>query len=64
MISFQTDGWCLDWQPWLASAVQSHSQTWVCAPTNSPLHAWLKARYPPLSQHKFDGWVRSGWNTQ
>ena len=60
----QTDWWFPDWQPRLEHAIEGHAQTWLYAPADSPLHAWLAERYPPLASHEFDGWLLSGWDTQ
>jgi hypothetical protein len=62
--SVQTDWWFPDWQPRLARAVAGHSQTWLYAPADSPLHAWLAERYPPLASRELDGWLLSGWDTR
>jgi hypothetical protein len=62
--SVQTDWWYPDWQPRLAEAVGGHGQTWVYAPTDSPLHTWLAERYPPIASHDFYGWRLSGWDTR
>jgi hypothetical protein len=62
--SVQTDWWYPEWEPRLARAVKGHAQTWVYAPADSPLHAWLAERYPSLGQFEFDGWQLSGWDTQ
>jgi hypothetical protein len=62
--SVQTDWWFPDWRPRLARAVEGHSQTWLYAPADSPLHTWLAERYPPLTSHEFNGWLLSGWDTR
>jgi hypothetical protein len=62
--SVQTDWWYPTWEPRLEQAVTGHGQTWVYAPADSPLHAWLAERYPPLVTRQFDGWQLSGWDTQ
>jgi hypothetical protein len=62
--SVQTDWWFPDWEPRLARAVEGHTQTWVYAPADSPLHAWMAERHPSLGQFEFDGWQLSGWDTQ
>ena len=62
--SVQTDWWFPAWQPRLERAIEGHAQTWVYAPTDSPLHEWLAERYPPLARHEYDGWLLSGWDTQ
>jgi hypothetical protein len=59
--SVQTDWWFPDWQPRLARAAQGHTQLWLYAPANSPLHPWLAGRYQPLAHHEFDGWLLTGW---
>jgi hypothetical protein len=64
VISVQTDWWFPDWQPRLDRAIDGYTQTWVYAPTDSPIHAWLAERYPPLGSHEFDGWLLTGWDTQ
>ncbi len=64
MTAVQTDWWFPDWQPRLEHAIEGHAQTWLYAPADSPLHAWLAERYPPLASHEFDGWLLSGWDTQ
>ncbi len=64
IISIQTDWWFPAWQPRLADAVKGHAQTWLYAPADSPLHAWLAERYSPLARHEFDGWLLTGWDTQ
>jgi hypothetical protein len=61
--SVQTDWWYPAWEPRLDSAIGGHAQTWVYAPLDSPLHAWLAERYSPLTAHEFDGWQLSGWDT-
>ncbi len=62
--SVQTDWWFPAWQPRLAAAVKGYPQTWLYAPADSPLHAWLAERYPPLARHEFDGWLLTGWDTR
>jgi hypothetical protein len=62
--SVQTDWWYPDWEPRLAHAVENYPQVWVYAPADSPLHAWLAGRYPPLASHDLDGWQLSGWDTR
>ncbi len=62
--SIQTDWWFPDWKPRVAHTVESHVQTWVYAPVDSPLHAWLAERYPPLARHEFNGWLLTGWDTR
>jgi len=62
--SVQTDWWFPAWQPRLERAIEGHAQTWVYAPTDSPLHAWLAERYPPLARHEYDSWLLSGWDTR
>lgn len=62
--SVQTDWWYPDWEPRLAHAVENHPHVWVYAPADSPLHAWLARRYPPLASHDLDGWQLSGWDTR
>ena len=62
--SVQTDWWYPDWEPRLAQAVENHSQVWVYAPADSPLHAWIAGRYLPLASHDLDGWQLSGWDTR
>jgi hypothetical protein len=62
--SVQTDWWYPDWEPRLDHTLKEHAQAWVYAPADSPLHAWLAARYPPLASHEFDGWLLSGWDTR
>jgi hypothetical protein len=62
--SVQTDWWYPNWEPRLAQAIAGHEQTWIYAPVDSPLHAWLAERYPPLASHQFDGWQLSGWDTR
>ena len=62
--SVQTDWWYPDWEPRLGSAILGHPQTWVYAPADSPLHAWLAERYPSLAIHDFDDWQLSGWDTR
>jgi hypothetical protein len=62
--SVQTDWWFPAWEPRLDSAIGGHAQTWVYAPLDSPLHAWLAERYPSLAAHEFDGWLLSGWETR
>lgn len=61
--SVQTDWWFPDWQPRLAEAVKGYPQTWLYAPADSPLHAWLAERYPPLARYEFDDWLLTGWDT-
>jgi hypothetical protein len=62
--SVQTDWWYPGWEPRLADAVDGHAQTWLYAPADSPLHAWLAGRYAPVASHEFDGWLLSGWDTR
>jgi hypothetical protein len=62
--SVQTDWWFPEWEPRLQKAVDGHGQTWVYAPADSPLHAWLAERYPPVASHEFGGWRLSGWDTR
>jgi hypothetical protein len=62
--SVQTDWWYPDWQPRLAEAIGGHAQTWVYAPADSPLHAWLAEHYPLIADHDFNGWRLTGWDTQ
>jgi hypothetical protein len=53
------------WQPRLeAIATGAAGELWLYARLDSPLHAWLSARYQPLASHQFDGWLLSGWDTQ
>jgi hypothetical protein len=61
--SVQTDWWYPAWEPRLDSAINDHAQTWVYAPLDSPLHAWLAEHHSPLAVHEFDGWQLSGWDT-
>jgi hypothetical protein len=62
--SVQTDWWYPGWEPRLAHAVEGHTQTWLYAPIDSPLHAWLAERHSPLTSYEFDGWLLSGWDTR
>ena len=62
--SVQTDWWYPDWEPRLARAVRGHEQTWLYAPPDSPLHAWLEERYDPIASNDLDGWRLSGWDTR
>jgi hypothetical protein len=62
--SVQTDDYYPDWQPRLAQAAQGHTQTWIYAPPDSPLHAWMAAHYPALSSQDLDGWRLSAWDTR
>jgi hypothetical protein len=62
--SVQTDWWFPAWEPRLAEAVEGHAQTWLYAPADSPLHAWLAERYAPIASREFDGWLLSGWDTR
>lgn len=52
------------WEPRLAGVADRADQVWVYAATDSPLHAWMAGRYPPLGQYPFDGWTLSGWDTR
>lgn len=61
----ETRDWLPAWEPRLAeAATRSSEQLWVYAPTDSPLHAWLAGRYPPVATYQFDGWQLSGWDTR
>jgi len=60
----QTDWWYPDWEPRLEGAVDGHTQAWIYAPADSPLHDWLAGRYAPINNHEFDGWRLSGWDTR
>ena len=62
--SVQPDWWYPDWEPRLAEAIEGPSQTWLYAPIDSPLHAWLAERYPPFASHELNGWLLTGWDTQ
>ena len=62
--SVHTDWWYPDWEPRLARAVRGHDQTWLYAPADSPLHAWLDERYTPIATYDWDGWRLSGWDTR
>ena len=62
--SVQTDWWFPDWEPRMARAVHGHDQTWLLAPADSPLHAWLDERYTPLDSYDLNGWLLSGWDTK
>lgn len=62
--SVQTDWWYPDWEPRLARAVNGHVQTWLYAPSESPLHAWLDERYAPIATYDLNGWRLSGWDTR
>ncbi len=60
----QTDWWYPDWQPRLERVVNGHTQAWIYAPADSPLHDWPAERYAPITSHEFDGWRLSGWDTR
>jgi len=62
--SEQTDWWYPAWEPRLARAIRGHEETWLYAPPDSPLHAWLGERYDPIASYDLDGWLLSGWSTQ
>jgi hypothetical protein len=62
--SVQTDWWYPDWQVRLQRAVDGHAQTWIYAPADSPLHAWLADRYSLIASREFDGWRLSSWDTR
>jgi hypothetical protein len=62
--SVHTDWWYPDWEPRLARAVRGHDQTWLYAPADSPLHAWLDERYTPIGTFDLNGWRLSGWDTR
>ena len=62
--SVQTDWWYPDWEPRMARAVSGHTQTWLYAPADSPLYAWLGERYTPVATYDLNGWLLSGWDTK
>ncbi len=64
LISVQTDSWYPDWELRLEHAVRGHGQTWLYAPPDSPLHAWLDERYTPIAAYDWDEWRLSGWDTR
>ncbi len=62
--SVQTDWWYPDWEPRMAHAAHGHDQTWLYAPADSPLHAWLDERYTRIATYDLNGWQLSGWDTR
>ena len=62
--SVQTDWWYADWEPRLARAARGYDQTWLYAPADSPLHAWLGERHLPVAGYDLNGWRLSGWDTR
>lgn len=62
--SVQTDWWYPDWESRVARATRGHAQTWLYAPADSPLHAWLGEQYPSIASYDLDGWRLSGWDTR
>jgi hypothetical protein len=62
--SIQTDWWYPDWESRMARAVGGHDQTWLYAPADSPLYAWLEERYTLLTAYDLNGWLLSGWDTR
>lgn len=51
------------WEPRLAEVTAGdHAELWLYARDDSPLYAWLAARFPALERYDFDGWQLSAWD--
>lgn len=59
--SVETYDYLPAWEPRLEEAAREAGELWLYARANSPLHAWLAAHRPLLSEQDFDGWVLSAW---
>lgn len=59
--SVETHDYLPAWQPRLEEAAREAGELWLYSRAGSPLHDWLAAHRPLLSEREFDGWVLSAW---